>query len=276
MTGVHIRFFAWAAVFLILTACGGRHPAITSNDFDTVELGPFVEEGFPFITGPLNSDGLGTGFPTQNRSARTLSIHLGDSTYVGFDMDLLRWSVAWEGEFLSMVTMAQISYDDFFNKKDKIPTILGTPKIATGEYAGWTIDAPDFEDPRNPAGTGEPYRYGPLPERMGRWNGVYLKGADVGLSYTIGTTTILEHPGSVRFGEENAYSRTFSLDAVKRALYLNVAEIEDGSDVEVKDGVLCVYQGEGRDTVTMIDTQHAIDCRQYACHHTFPRNSRCR
>ena len=247
-----MRFFVWVVALLMMAACGGRHPAVTSNDFDSVELAPFVEEDFPFITGPLNSDGLGAGFPTQNRSARTLSIQLGDSTYVGFDMDLLRWSVAWEGAFLPMVTMAQISYDDFFNKKDKIPAILGTPKIATGEYAGWTVGTPDFQDPRNPAGTGEPYQYGPLPERMGRWNGVYVKGADVGLSYTIGATTILEHPGSVRFGEENAYSRAFSLDAVKQALYLNVAEITDGSGVEIKDGVLCVYQGTDRDTVTMI------------------------
>src|SRR5690606_15257987 len=211
--------------FFILAGCGGRHPAITTNDFDSVEMGPFVEAGLPFITGPLNSDKLGTGFPNRNRSARTLSINLGDSAYVGFDMDLLRWSVAWDGEFLPMVTMAQISYDDFFNKGDKIPTILGTPKIATGEYAGWMIDTPNFTDPRNPPGNDGPHHFGPLPDQMGRWNGVYLKGDDVGLSYTIGTTNIMEHPGSMRFGEETAFSRTFELDGVQRTLYLNIAEV---------------------------------------------------
>lgn len=252
MTRVHTWLFGWAAAFFILASCGGRHPVITTNDFEAAEIGPFVEAGFPFITGPLNSDKLGPGFPKRNRSARTLSINLGDSAYVGFDMDLLRWSVAWDGAFLPMVTMSQISYDDFFNKGDKIPSILGTPKIATGEYAGWTIDTPDFRDPRNPVGEAGAHRYGPLPEQIGRWNGIYLKGDDVGLSYTIGTTNMLEYPGSTRFGTETAFSRTFELDGLQRALYLNVAEVGNEFDTETTGSVLYIYQGEARDTVTAI------------------------
>ena len=258
---MHIRLFLGIAAFFILAGCGGRHPVITTNDFETAEIGPFVEEGFPFITGPLNSDKLGPGFPKRNRSARTLSINLGDSAYVGFDMDLLRWSVAWDGEFLPMVTMSQISYDDFFNKGDKIPSILGTPRIATGEYAGWTIDTPSFSDPRNPSGNADPHRYGPIPEQIGRWNGIYLKGDDVGLSYTIGTTNIMEHPSSIRFGEETAFSRTFKLDELQRALYLNVAEVGSDSYTEATGAVLYIYHGEARDTVTVIGvvTNHEKD-----------------
>lgn len=247
-----MRFFWGIAAFLMLVGCRERHPVITTNDFEAAEIGPFVEEGFPFITGPLNSDKLGPGFPKRNCSARTLSINLGDSAYVGFDMDLLRWSVAWDGKFLPMVTMSQISYDDFFNKGDKIPSILGTPKIATGEYVGWTIDTPSFRDPRNLPGNAGPHRYGPIPERIGRWNGVYLKGDDVGLSYTIGTTTVMEHPSSIHFGEETAFSRTFKLADLQRPLYLNVAEVGDSSYTETTGSVLYIYQGESRDSVTAI------------------------
>ncbi len=236
----------------LVAGCGEEYTVVTTNDFETAGIGAFVEQGFPFIKGPLNSDSLGPGFPQHNRTARTMSINLGDSVYVGFDMDLLRWSVAWTGEFLPMVTMAQISYNDFFNKNDNIPTILGTPKIATGEYAGWTIDTANFTDPRNPPGSIGPYRYGPLPDHIGRWNGVYLKGNDVGLSYTIGTTNIMEHPGSIRFGKETAFSRTFELDGLQRALYLNVAEVLNGSDTETAGSVLYIYQGENRDTITAI------------------------
>ncbi|PPK98969.1 DUF6797 domain-containing protein [Parapedobacter indicus] len=263
MASVHKRLFWWAALFFMQTGCGERHQAITTNDFETAEIGPFVEAGFPFITGPLNSDKLGPGFPERNRSARTLSINLGDSAYVGFDMDLLRWSVAWDGEFLPMVTMSQISYDDFFNKGDQIPSILGTPKIATGEYAGWTIDTPNFRDPRNPIGEADSYRYGPLPEQFGRWNGLYLKGDDIGLSYTIGTTNILEYPSSTRFGTETAFSRTFALDGLQHALYLNVAEVGNELDTEVTGSVLYIYHGEARDTVTAIGvvTNHAEGLR---------------
>lgn len=252
MIRVPVRLFGWAIAFFIFVRCGGRQPAITTNDFETAEIGAFVEAGFPFITGPLNSDRLGLGFPKPNRSARTLSIKLGDSAYVGFDTDLLRWSVAWDGAFLPMVTMSQISYDDFFNKRDKIPAILGTPKIATGEYAGWTIDTPDFRDPRNPTGEATAHRYGPLPEQIGRWNGIYLKGDDVGLSYSIGTTNILEYPSGIRFGKQTAFSRTFALDGLKRALYLNVAEIRNGSYTETMGSILAIYHGETRDTVTVI------------------------
>ena len=249
---MHIRLFWGIAAFSILVGCGRRLPVITTNDFETAEIGPFVEKGFPFITGPLNSSNLGPGFPKRNRSARTLSIHLGDSAYVGFDMDLLRWSVAWDGEFLPMVTMSQISYDDFFNKGDKVPSILGIPQLATGEYAGWTIDTPNFRDPRNPPHKEGPHRYGPLPEPMGRWNGIYLKGDDVGLSYTIGTTNILEHPSGIRFGTETIFSRTFELDRLQQALYLNVAEVGKDIYTETIGSVLYIYHGEDRDTVTAI------------------------
>src|SRR5690606_20251594 len=133
-------------------------------------------------------------------------------------------------------------------------------KIATGEYAGWTIDTPDFRDPRNPTGETAAHRYGPLPEPIGRWNGIYLQGDDVGLSYTIGTTHILEYPSSVRFGDETAFSRTFALDGLDRALYLNVAEIGNGSHTETTSSVRYIYQGEARDTVTAIGvvTHHGV------------------
>lgn len=240
-----------ASLFLSM-GCGRQHTVLTADEFDETAIGPFVEPGFPFITGPLNSSELGPRFPADNESARTLSIQLGDSTYLGFDMDLLRWSVAWSGEFLPMVTMAQVSYSDFFNKEDKIPTILGDPKIATGEYPGWSLRAPSFVDPRNPPDQSGPHRYGPIPDYMGRWNGVYLKGDDVGLSYTIGTTGIVEMPGSTRFGNETAFSRTFEFDGLQERLFLNVAEVQDGSDSETVGSVLYVYHGENRDSVTAV------------------------
>lgn len=241
-----------ASLFLSM-GCGRQHTVLTADEFDETAIGPFVEPGFPFITGPLNSSELGPRFPADNESARTLSIQLGDSTYLGFDMDLLRWSVAWSGEFLPMVTMAQVSYSDFFNKEDKIPTILGDPKIATGEYPGWSLRAPSFVDPRNPPDQSGPHRYGPIPSELGRWNGVYLQGDAVGLSYAIGETNILEMPGSVRFGEETAFLRTLEFDGLAGdALFLNVAEARDITGIETAGSVLYVYHGANRDSVTAV------------------------
>ncbi len=237
---------------LLFGGCGRQQGVLTHAEFHPDSIGPFVEPEFPFITGPLNSNQLGARFPSTNTSARTLSIQLGDSAYVGFDMDLLRWSVAWQGDFLPMVTMSQVSYSDFFNKEDKQPVILGEPKIATGEYPGWSVDIPSFVDPRNPAKGDGPKRYGPLPAQLGRWNGVYLHGDKVGLSYTIGRTDILELPGSMRFGDEVAFLRTVEFDGLQETLHLHVAEVHDATETETVGPVMYTYHGANRDTVTAV------------------------
>lgn len=250
---VYRYFCAIGLVFLLLCqACGRRQPVLTADEFDEAAIGPFVEPGFPFITGPLNSNNLGSRFPARNASARTLAIQLGDSSYVAFDMDLLRWSVAWQGEFLPMVTMSQVSYSDFFNKEDKVPTILGDAKMATGEYAGWSAGTPNFLDPRNPGSDDGPRRYGPIPSHLGWWNGIYLHGMQVGLSYTVADTDILEMPGSKRFGNEVAFLRTLAFDGLQDALHLTAAEIRDASAIETAGAITYVYHGADRDSVTAV------------------------
>lgn len=247
------HFIPWVIGLVLLTlGCSRQKRVLTVAEFDQDSIGPFVESGFPFITGPLNSNRLGARFPSENASARTLSIQLGDSAYVAFDMDLLRWSVAWQGDFLPMVTMSQVSYSDFFNKEDKQPVILGDPNIATGEYPGWSVGVPTFVDPRNPGQSGDPKRYGPIPAQLGRWNGVYLHGDKVGLSYTIGRTDILEMPGSMQFGDEVAFLRTFEFDGWGDRLHLHVAEVRDASEIERASSAIYVYHGSNRDTVTAV------------------------
>ncbi|MEX0883766.1 MAG: DUF6797 domain-containing protein, partial [Cyclobacteriaceae bacterium] len=158
---------------------------ITEVKFEEQEFAPFVEPGFPFITTSMDARDLGPGFPENNISARALALQLGNEAYACFDTDMLRWTVAWTGDFMPMVTMAQVSYDDFYNKGNQLPTIGGDPKIATGTYPGWSSGTPVLEDPRNPSPHPQSAPWGPIPPELGRYNGIYTLGEKAVLSYRV-------------------------------------------------------------------------------------------
>lgn len=215
---------------------------------DSLDLGPFVEAGFPYITTSVDARKLGPGFPTDNIAARTLALQLGDSAYACFDTDLLRWSVAWTGKFLPMVMMAQVSYKDFFNKNNKLTTVPGVPRIATGAYAGWTTGKPVFRTSNSSDGP----TWRPLPADQARWNGVYVFENRVILDYSVGKAHIYEMPGSTKFGNEVAFTRNIQAENVSQELYLTAAEIVNATSSEVKGGIAYIFQGAGKDTVTAI------------------------
>lgn len=225
---------------------------VTINSVDTLDLNPFVEPGFPFISTSLDARKIGRAFPDDNIASRALAINLGDSAYVCFDTDLLRWSVAWTGKFLPMVLMAQISYKDFFNKNNKVTTLTGNPKLATGLYAGWSKGEPVFEDIRpDPELKNQP-KWGPIPADKGRWKGMYLHGEKVILNYSVGQTDIFEMPGKVQFGNETAFIRTFQINHRTEPLSLIAAEVRNADYSEVKGNIAYIYHGSKRDTVTAL------------------------
>src|SRR5690606_8712118 len=155
-------------------ACYVNRSIVTENKFEAGEIGPFVEDNFPYITVPLDARKLGNSFPDDNVTARGLAIQLGNDSYACFDMDLLRWCVGWTGAFLPMVMPAQVSYRDFFKKNNnELPYILGTPKIATGMYAGWSANTPVFKDVRGSDQLTEGMYWGPVPAKIGQWKGLY-------------------------------------------------------------------------------------------------------
>jgi hypothetical protein len=114
---IWIGIFFLVSVFLFgYTACKKG----TSYAVDSLELNSFIEPGFPFISTSIDARKLGAGFPNDNIAARTLALPLGDSVYVCFDTDLLRWSVAWTGNYLPMVLMAIL-------KSRRVPIRAGHP-----------------------------------------------------------------------------------------------------------------------------------------------------
>ncbi len=240
---------SFLAGLLLLGGCGPE-PA-SEQRLNAEDIAPFVEPDFPFITTSVDARNLGPAFPDDNITPRCLALRLGEEAFACFDTDMLRWSAAWTGEFLPMVTMAQISYRDFHNKNNQIPEISGEPKIATGLYPGWSGSDQEFTDPRPPAQNNDT-SWGPIPQEMGRWNGVYLEGRDVVLSYTVQGTDIYEKPGSMSADRETAFTRTIQIDELQETLSLVAAEVSNGTGSEITDSTAFIYHGENEELVTAI------------------------
>jgi len=213
---------------------------------------PFVERGFPFIVSTVDAGKLGASFPERNLAVRCVVVMLGNESYACFDTDLLRMSAAWHGAFVSLTTMAQISYQEPGNKNNAISRVLGTPVIATGIYPGWTSGEPDFRDPRaagpNPLAGGR----GPIAATAGRWNGLDVVGNEAVLSYTVAGTDIHEQIGSIAVGGQVGITRTFQMSAVRQPLTLVVSEVPAGATAEVRGNIAVAMQGAARDTATAV------------------------
>lgn len=222
------------------------------NDFDNIELASFFESDFPFVSTYLDARDLGQHFPNDNVVARGLIINLDDSAYMCFDRDLLRWSVAWTGDILNEGMLPQVSYRDYFNKLASVPTIAGTPAFANGIYPGWSPERPAFEEVRPASQESQGMFWGPLPLDHGQWNGCYVYENQVILSYRVKNTTVLEVPGVIKQGGDTFFTRTLEIGSSGDTLFMNVAEVPDGSASSV-DGVIgYIYFGEQQDSVVAV------------------------
>jgi cytochrome c2 len=245
-----LKRMTWPVAGALLLSAGfmsQRLPASSEGP-----LADFVEPHFPFITTTVDARDLGDGFPERNVATRGVAILLGNDTYAAFDPDLLRMAVGWSGEFVDMTTMAQISYQDAFNKNNQIPKVRGTPVFTTGIYPGWWSGAPDFQDPREPGPNPADPGRGPIPTELGRWNGLYVHGDRVVLSYETHGTQIYEQPGSVAVDGDVGIVRAFRTGPVATPLTLVAAEFPDGFGSRVEGNTALIYHGTRNDTVAAI------------------------
>lgn len=222
-------------------------------------LAPFVESDFPFITTTVDAEGISSFMPEENVAVRGVALRLGNGAFASFDTDLLRMSAGWTGDFVSMSTMAQVSYDQPNNKSNAIPKVLGRPVFGTGLYPGWARGDPTFDDPRPPGPNPKDPGRGPLSDERGEWKGLHTVGEDVLLSYSIGGIDIREHPSSVRVGESVGITRTFEIDEVNERLTLVAAEVQGASSVQVEDRTAILDHGPASDSVTAVGTVGAPD-----------------
>ncbi len=151
-----------------------------------------------------------------------------------------------------MVLMAQISYKDFFNKNNKVTTVTGNPKIATGLYPGWSVGQPVYQDVRPAPERPDQPKWGAIPAEKGRWNGVYVYNNKAILNYSLGSTKVFEVPGSFKFDNQTAFTRSFRIEGPPNMLFLTAAEVRNATSSEVKGAFAYIYHGINKDTVTAL------------------------
>jgi mono/diheme cytochrome c family protein len=232
---------AWAVLAAGCMAAGADlGEAETTAPADSI--GDFVEAGFPFIGTTVDARHLGPAHAAENVATRGLVLFLGNDSYAAFDPDLLRMAIGWQGEFMELTTMAQVSYREAGNKDNQIPRVLGSPVFTTGIYPGWLRGSTEIRDPRTPGPNPADVGRGPLPVEYGRWNGIYVVGEHAVLSYGVGGSEIREQPGSVAAGGEVGISRTFRIDRTPEPLALIVAELGEGRAAAIEGAVARVPQ----------------------------------
>lgn len=243
-------------ILLLMTtlylAAGCTRDHLSEANYEEAEFADFVEPDFPFITTSLDITNPEEGFPEGNMAPRCLALQLGHDAYACFDTDLLRWSAAWSGDFLPMVTMAQVSYHEFSNKNNQVPRIPGELKIATGRYPGWMGEQPEFSDPRRPAPNPLDPPSGALSSELGRWNGLYLTDDGVVLSYRAGNSDIFERPGAVQSGGQTGFTRSVRIESTSEPLTMTTAEVTDAVQTERSDHTLLFYRGAESSQVTAV------------------------
>jgi hypothetical protein len=178
----------------------------------------------------LFSGTIRANYPGKNATMKGLVIKLGEDeqTFVCYDTDLMRLSLAWTGKFLNFGNyQREISHP-------QPPEVAGAPLFGTRPGPGWAKDG-NFTDPRE-------NHQGPLPHDWAKYRGLYRHGKSVVLSYAVGKTDVLEMPTVETLDGETVVNRIVKIGksseplsmvvvespAAQATLSANVAVLEDG------------------------------------------------
>ncbi len=158
----------------------------------------------PFVTASIETP----GGPTL----KGIAIRVGDRQQVAvcFDTARLRISAAWTGEFLQFGPRR-------FGIIER-PAVAGHVFFTTPKVAGWAyenrflpepheITLPDVEQGYTAPGSSVVH----LPQEWAAYRGLYTSGNRVVLSYSVGSTDILESPWYVETGDASAFVRSLEI-----------------------------------------------------------------
>lgn len=144
-----------------------------------------------------------------------------------FDTDTLRVSAAWNGIGRKDENFIDWHGIQFDGEHGVHPRLVGQTAFANSTGPGWADPSNgEFTDNQRVLGR-DGRRYGPLPRDWGRFRGLFHHGQDVVLSYSLGTTELLEWPRLITREVPNAsplIARTFNIGPRDRDLLLQVAE----------------------------------------------------
>ncbi|MDB6029308.1 MAG: heme-binding protein, partial [Verrucomicrobiales bacterium] len=177
-------------------------PAQTGNPgtkWDLMDVGPFF------------SSSLSAG-PASTYKGISIKLGLHKEAAVCFDTELLRMSIGWTDGFLQLPSGR--------NGLEGIPQPVGSTAFFNSIQPGWGKNG-SFADPR-PKFHGTVY--GPLPKDWAHYKGLYRSGTNVILSYSVGTSQVLEMPGFERRNGLPVFTRIIQIDHSAEPMWLQVCE----------------------------------------------------
>ena len=193
-----------------------------------------LQSDFPYTTACI-----GAKFPEKNKANKGMALIVGDAAFMCFDTDLLRFTAGWvadaKGGYINDKGVT------FNGSHGGHPEIIGEQKFGSRPMPGWADATGSFKDVR-------PEPFGPLPKSWARWNGHYIVGNQVVLSYSILGTPILDQPGSVENNGQTAFTRTLKFAAAKSELIALICEA-DGPPGKMENGRAVI---EGANGVTIV------------------------
>ncbi len=157
--------------------------------------------------------------------AQVIRLNEDGSAGVVFDADTMRMAAGW--------TQPAIKFEGlpFSGGHGAFPRITGGTTFTNKALPGWARDG-DLADPRE-----GPYsRLGPLPREWAKYGGLYIHGEKTILKYTVGSSTILEHPHLNGEGESATIVRRFEIKNPGKPLTLVIADVP-ASGVEIEGGI---------------------------------------
>ena len=139
-----------------------------------------------------------------------ITLGAGKTNYVVYDADTLRLAVAWSGQFLEFGdTLTKIAWPP-------PPSVKGTVAFETAMGPGWASSTGSIEDNRA-------RHQGPLPKDWAHYEGLYVNGDRVVLSYTVQGNPVLEMPGFEPVHGKDSFTRTIQFPKGARNLSLVIA-----------------------------------------------------
>ena len=178
--------------------------------------------------GPVLSTTIESAYPQRNITQKGIAIRLDATTqtYVLFDEDLLRYSLAWTGGPIDWNSV-------LYNGNHQVwPAAIGEFISGIRLAPGWA-KAGNFDDPRahykstdykKESSDWQNRPYGPLPHDHAQYKGLYLSGQQVILSYTVAGTAVFDSPRLETAGALPIITRTLNINQSSIDLDLNVLD----------------------------------------------------
>ncbi len=223
------RIYLIAPAILLSVSLNLKAAALApASKYEGMDYGPFISASLN------NSEDKNTLQGKGCATDKAIAIKLSDGGTMVFDTDLLRMSGGWTGGFLTLKGVA------FDGKHGPNPSPKKDAKIYFQNHPtpGWSQDS-GFKDERPlPTGLGAATRpFGPLPKSQAKYRGLYLNGAQVVLSYSVGSAGILELPASEKTEGETLLTRSFNVTGPGSGIFhLLAAEAPEGLEAELLPG----------------------------------------